>query len=137
MGDIRKLIRIQILVIILFIFLKWSRRSIVEQGVPEFIEITLYSLPNFWEAIAGTITLTAIGLVANHKLLLPAKRLQEYSIYLLSIIIGGVFVITQELKIHNLGGDNIYDPYDLGFSITGLIFSYLLFIKLKPSIKPD
>lgn len=137
MYDIRKLIRIQIFVIVLFIFFKWTRRPIIDFGVPEFVEITLYSLPNFWEAIAGTITLTAAGLVANHRLLLPEKRLKEQTIYLLSIILGGIFVITQELKIHNLGGDNIYDPYDLGFSIVGLIFSYLLFINLKPSVKPD
>ncbi len=137
MHDIRILIRIQIVVIVLFIFFKWIRRSVVEFGVPDFIRITLYSLPNFWEAIAGTIILTAVGLVANQRFLSPEKKLREHTIYLLSIFFGGLFVITQELKIHNLGGDNVYDPYDLGFSIAGLLLSYFLFQILKPKFRPS
>ena len=29
-------------------------------------------------------------------------------------------MLTQELKFHNLGGNNVYDPWDLLFSVAGL-----------------
>ena len=37
-----------------------------------------------------------------------------------------IYVISQELKFHNLGGNNVYDPYDLIASITGLIGTFVV-----------
>jgi hypothetical protein len=64
---------------------------------------------------------------------------QNLILYLLAVTFAGIYVITQELKIHNLGGQNIYDPNDVVFSILGLIigFSIVLYFDRKLSTKTD
>jgi hypothetical protein len=131
MKDILKLARIQIYIIILFVFGKGVLRPYILEGdFPLFMDIFVLSLPNFFEGITGVLSLTFIGLYLNHRF--NKHRLSNSIIYLLAVILATVFVLTQEFKLHNLGGNNVYDPYDVLFSIVGLGIGYLIILKLKP-----
>lgn len=134
MTDISKLVRIQILFIVLFILFKAIRPAVLKSNSPEWIKISLLSLPNFFEAVIGTLILTAIGLYLNFKLFHKKKQINRKIIYVIAPVLGGIYVITQELKIHNLGGKNIYDRNDIIFSVIGLIIGYLIVIWLKPKV---
>ncbi len=132
MNDILKLARIQIAIIILFALLKFIRPSVLGSNSPEWIKTALLSLPNFFEGIIGVFVLTGIGLYLNYKVLKPKKRIKANFIYVFALILAGVYVISQEYKIHNLGGNNVFDKNDVIFSIVGLGIGYLIVIALKP-----
>ena len=134
MTDVFKLARIQIIVIALFAFFKFIRPSVLESHPNEWVKITLLSLPNFFEAIVGVLILTAIGLSLNQRILSTNKQLQSNSIYLLAVLLAGIYVLTQEFKIHNLGGNNVFDQNDVVFSIVGLIVGYLVIRRMKPTL---
>ncbi|WP_350293726.1 hypothetical protein [uncultured Croceitalea sp.] len=109
MRDILKLARIQFVLIALFVFFKLIRPSVLELNLPEGMKITLLSLPNFFEAVIGVLILTGIGLYLNLRGLSEKLRIGRNLLYAIVPIIGGIYVITQEMKIHNLGGNNVYD----------------------------
>jgi len=132
MKDILKMARVQLLVIPIFIFFKAIRPSVLKNNPPEFIQVFLLSFPNFCEAIIGVLTVTMIGLVLTKRL-----KIRNQTIYIIATILAAIFVITQEVKIHNLGGNNIYDPYDVVFSIIGLIVGFLIISWMKPKIQPN
>ncbi|WP_299247535.1 hypothetical protein [uncultured Aquimarina sp.] len=134
MTDILKLARIQFLLIILFVIFKFIRPAVLNSDSPEWIKITLLSLPNFFEAVIGTLILTGIGLYLNLRILSKKRQIKRNLIYAVASILAGIYVITQELKLHNLGGNNIYDSNDLIFSVIGLIIGYLIIIAIKPKI---
>ena len=136
LSDIRKLIRIEFAVIILFIVFKSIRPTILEKNFPEFVDLFLLSFPNFCEALAGTMVVSALGLIANGRLLNPHKRIKEPWIYIGSVLFAAIYVILQEFKIHNLGGENVYDPMDVLFSIAGLITAAIVLFVMKPVFKP-
>lgn len=134
MHDILKLVRIQIVIIVLFIFFKFIRPSVLEGDSPEWIKITLLSLPNFFEGIIGVLILTGIGLYLDHKVFNFKKQIRTKTIYILALIIAAIYVLTQEFKIHNLGGNNVFDKNDIVFSIVGLIIGYLIVLTVKPKV---
>ncbi|WGD33984.1 hypothetical protein [Olleya sp. YS] len=133
MIDIMKLARVELIIIPIFIFLKLIRPSVLDSESPEFFKIALLSFPNFFEAIIGTLTLTGLGLIVNDKLN-RRYQIRTRSIYILAVILAGIYVLTQELKIHNLGGNNVFDINDLIFSFVGLIIGYWIVLKIKPNI---
>ena len=45
-------------------------------------------------------------------------------IYLVSLMLAAVYVITQEMNFHSLGGNNIYDFNDIVASVIGLVVIY-------------
>lgn len=136
MGDIQKLVRIQLGVIAAFIFIKFIVRPAVVSGdYWSALQVFVLSFPNLCEAIIGTLTLTYIGLYLNTRNIIPGIKMKALVIYLLATILAGIYVILQEFKIHNLGGKNVYDPYDVLFSIFGLMIGYLLLVLLKPRIR--
>ena len=131
------LLRISMGIIASYIVMKFLIRPIVlKNGYNELSEIIVLSYPNFCEAIVGTIFISLILLSLNGMLVKNKSKfiLRDNQLYLLATIIAGVFVILQELKIHNLGGDNVYDVYDVIFSSVGLITSYAVLLKFKPHI---
>lgn len=129
MKDILKIARIQIIVGIIFVFFKAIRKPVAAKNPGEIIEVFLYSFPNFCEGIIGVLTLTIIGLLLRRW-----KSFNVVIVYCLAPILASIFVLTQEFKIHNLGGNNIYDPNDVVFSIIGLFVGTLIIIKIKPVI---
>ncbi len=133
MKDLIRLAHIELIIIPIFIFFKFIRPSVLKSSSPEFFKLILLSLPNFFEAIIGTLTLTGIGLLINDRLT-ERHQINQRLIYLLAVILAGIYVSTQELKIHNLGGNNVYDRNDLIFSFIGLLLGYWIVKKIKPII---
>lgn len=130
MEDILNMAMIQVRVIVLFVFAKCLRPWVLIQEGYESIKLFLLSFPNFCEAIVGVLTLTGIGIYLNKDL-----KISNRLVYITAIAIAGIFVITQELKIHNLGGNNTYDPNDLIFSLIGLLTASFIVFKLQPKMK--
>lgn len=107
---------------IVFILNKTTIRPwVLEHDFPEWVNIFVLSLPNFVEAVLGSITLTAILLFLSKRMASSGRLIPDKVVLIISFILAGTYVITQELKIHNLGGRNVYDPYDLVASIIGLV----------------
>lgn len=138
MQDIRKLARIQIISILLFIICKkWIRPFVLEGDYPSWLDITVLSLPNFFEGIIGVITLTYIGLYVNYRWIPEKGKSSNNQIYFIALVIASIYVLTQEFKLHNLGGNNVYDPWDVLFSLIGLTIAYGIVLKLKPTISSN
>lgn len=132
MRDISKLARIQMVFILLFAFFKFIRPTVLVRNAPEIFKIILLSLPNFFEGVIGTLVLTAIGLYLNARVL--TKQIKRQLIYIIATILATIYVITQELKIHNLGGNNVFDINDIIFSIIGLAVGFTMIMIMKPKI---
>ncbi len=129
MSDIIKLARIQIIVIaIFFIMKKFVRPFVLESDFHPLADIIVYSFPNLCEGIIGVLSATYVLLYLN----LRSLRWSEKAIYLIATFLAGVYVITQEFKIHNIGGNNIFDPYDVLFSIIGLLIGLGIILSIKP-----
>lgn len=110
---------------ILFILNKFSLRPwILKNDVPEIFRIITLSFPNLIETIMGTVVVT--GIVFQIKTYFKSK-IRDISVYIISVTIAAIYVISQELKYHNLGGNNVYDTNDLIASILGLIGMFVLF----------
>lgn len=109
----------------LFIINKlWVRSWIVDMEVQGLIALVSYSIPNFIEAVMGTFIVTGmLTYYGSHWFKRATVR------NLTGVLLAGAYVISQELKIHNLGGNNVYDPNDLIASILGLLLSFLVIRK--------
>lgn len=119
-----------------FILLKgYLRTPILNSNPPEFIKIFVLSYPNFCEAVLGSIVLIGIGLVFNKRVIPESKQLNKAVMYKISLALAAVYVILQEFKVHNIGGKNVYDPYDVFFSIIGIVVAYLLVHKYQPYVE--
>ena len=113
--------------ILLFILNKlYLRPRILENGLSEFVLTLTYSIPNFLEAIIGTLTLTGILLQIQQYFNNKIGTIKEINIRILAVVIAAIYVLSQELKFHNLGGNNVYDPNDLIASIVGLIGTFVV-----------
>lgn len=112
---------------VLFFILKiWFRPWIREQEGFEYLKIIANSFPNFVEAYLGTFTIATFLIIGRLKNLSWIKNLSDFTIYTTSTILAAIFVITQEMKFHNLGGENIYDFNDVIASIIGLIVIFTM-----------
>lgn len=107
----------------------YLRPWVLAQDAPPWLDTVVLSLPNFIEAMMGTLLLTAMALIAQQRRLEPACRWPTGRVYWVTTIAAAIYVILQEIKVHNLGGNNTYDPYDVVASVIGLILSYLLMRK--------
>ncbi|WP_350286102.1 hypothetical protein [uncultured Croceitalea sp.] len=137
MKDIIRLTKIQFALIIVFVIFKLIRPPVLQSSAPEWVKIALLSLPNFFEALIGVLVLTGMGLYLNLRVFNERRRIRKHVLYAIVPIIGGVYVITQELKIHNLGGNNVYDSNDVIFSVIGLLTGYLFLLLTKPNVYPE
>ena len=116
--------------ILLFILNKlYLRPWILENELSGFILLLTYSIPNLLEAIIGTLLLTGILLQLRQSFNEKMGTFKDMNIRVLAVVLATIYVITQELKFHNLGGNNVYDPYDLLASITGLIGTFVVIQK--------
>ena len=113
--------------ILLFILNKlYLRPWILENELSGFVLILTYSIPNLLEAIIGTLILTGILLQIQQSFNDKMGTIKDINIRILAVVIATIYVISQELKFHNLGGNNVYDPYDLIASITGLMGTFVV-----------
>ena len=134
MKDILKLARVQLVVLVIFVFAKLIRPFVLKNFPTKWGDIILLSLPNFFEAIIGVVVLTSIGLVVNQRWLKNDYKLNNKTIYFVATVIAAIYVISQELKFHNLGGENVYDPFDVLFSMIGLVSAYFIVLYIKPKV---
>jgi hypothetical protein len=74
----------------------------------------------------GTLILTGILLQLRQFLGDKLKLSNTTYVYLTALILASIYVISQEFELHNIGGNNVYDPYDLVASIVGLTLTYLI-----------
>ncbi|NNF33797.1 MAG: hypothetical protein HKN68_06795 [Saprospiraceae bacterium] len=104
------------------------RKILLEKEFPQPLEILSYSIPNFFEAVLGTSILVAILLTLKFKNVGFFKRVKSLNLKLFGIGFSLIYVVTQELKLHNLGGRNVYDFNDLIASTIGMIFiAFIIF----------
>ena len=106
----------------------YLRPWVLENELPMPFQIFVLSIPNLIEAILGILIVTGI-LLQFKRYFDKVKNINNSSIYLVAAGISSLYVISQELKFHNLGGNNVYDPYDLIASIIGLILTLAIINK--------
>ena len=124
------LIRLYIAAFLIFFANKFGMRHFVlDHDLPEFTKTFVLSIPNTCEAIIGMSMLTGLLLFAKFRLRPRLDRIPDLAIYLLATLVTGTYVLTQEFRLHNLGGNNVYDPYDVAASVIGLVGMLLLFIR--------
>ncbi len=121
---IRYLFGIAFLVFILNKF--FLRPWILEHDITGIILIFTNSIPNMIEGIIGTLLLTGILLQGQLYFKKKLGAMKNTHVHILAIIITSIYVISQELKFHNLGGNNVYDFYDLIASIIGMAMTFAL-----------
>lgn len=104
------------LVIAKSILRPWVRQN----DFAEAFTIILGSIPNFLEPLVGVPAVTGILFMTRHSGAKWFATLSDKSIYFLSIFLASIYVITQEFRVHSIGGNNIYDPNDVVASVLGL-----------------
>lgn len=97
------------------------RNWILNNNPPKFLKVITLSIPNLIEAIVVTLILTGILLQIRKNYYFKLKFLKTKHLHFIASGIAAIYVISQELKFHNLGGNNVYDPNDLIASVLGLI----------------
>jgi len=129
--SIKKYIRyLFALAIFAFILNKLILRSwVLESELPEFFKIIVLSIPNLVEAIVGTLLLTGILLQARQYFSEYLEGIKDIHIYIISTGLAGIYGISQEYKLHNIGGNNVFDVNDVIASIIGLIITLGVIIK--------
>ena len=113
-----------------FFFLKlllrpWAR----DHSLPVSLEVVMLSLPNFLEAIIGLINVSAILMIGKLYLSPRFDNLSTTFVLLVALLLAGTFVLTQEFKLHNLGGNNVFDPNDVVASVLGLAATFVALLK--------
>jgi len=116
-----------VIAILVFIMNKlYLRPWILEHETPNVFLIFTYSIPNLIEAIIGTLLLAGILLQVRQYFSKEFGSTKDTYIHIIAVSIASIYVISQELKFHNLGGNNVYDPYDIVASIIGLIGTFVI-----------
>lgn len=92
--------------------------------MPNIFLIITFSIPNLIEAIVGTLVLTGILLQLRQIFNKKFGAVKDTYLHIIAVGLASIYVITQELKFHNLGGNNVYDPYDMVASIIGLLMTF-------------
>ncbi len=131
------LIIVQIVTILLFAILKRFRSQLVEALPNGAFEVILYSFPNFAEGLVGFLALAMLLSLAAQRVAFAKRFLTLPWICACAFVAAAFYVISQELGFHNLGGDQVYDPYDILFSIAGLSVGLVTFLSFRPIIFPD
>ncbi len=115
--------------LISFPFIKGIIRPLVLEWDSESVmALILLSYPNFVEGVIGFFSVSVVLVLIRFKFEKTFPKEQLW-LYLITSLISGVYVITQELKIHNLGGHNIYDPNDIIASVLGITTAFFLVLK--------
>lgn len=127
----KKHIRILFLLLfVVFILNKLLIRPwVLENGSTEFIRLFVLSVPNLIEAFVGTLLLTGIFLQIRHYFKKHLGSLKDKDIYLIAAVLAGTYSVSQEYNFHNIGGDNVFDIYDVIASIIGLLIAYWIIVK--------
>ena len=104
------------------------RPRLLSLVAPAWVETLSYSIPNFFEAVMG-MTIVAAGLTTMRDNVERLESVGDRTVYAFAAVLSGVYVITQELGFHSLGGNNVVDSKDVGASIAGLVLMVGLFFR--------
>ena len=128
---IKRHIRIIFLTVFFLFFInKFAFRPwVLANDSPQFLKVIAWSIPNFIEAVMGSILLIGGLFYVQNNIVSWQKRLTDISIYLIAVSFASIYVLTQEIKWHNLGGRNVYDPNDFIASILGVLFIFSVLCK--------
>ncbi len=123
---IKKYVRYIFIIAILIFFINkfYIRPWILKEGIGGVLLVFTYSIPNLIEAIVGTLILT--GILLQLRALFDVVNVKDLTVSTVAVIMAGIYVISQELRFHNIGGNNVYDPNDLIASLVGLIGTFIL-----------
>lgn len=102
----------------------WIRPWVLDRDLPRAFDIAVLSWPNAAEAIIGLGVCTALLHLARHQLRPRWDQLPRLWIDLTALTLAGTYVLTQEFKLHHLGGRNTFDPYDVVASVLGLLIMF-------------
>jgi hypothetical protein len=105
------------------------RPWVLENGSIEFVRLFVLSVPNLVEAFVGTLLLTGIFLQMRQHFKKYLGSIRDKDIYLIAAALAGTYSISQEFKLHNIGGNNVFDIYDVIASIIGLLIAYGVILK--------
>ena len=133
MNSLRPLLIVQMIVISIFIVLKQFRVDLVQAFPNPVFEIFLYSFPNFAEGVVGVLMLAGLLTMAVWNVAVVERVLTFPRLCACALLGGGTYVILQELGFHELGGAQVYDPYDVAFSIAGLLAGLGVFVWVRPA----
>ena len=122
------------LAFLLVVIKKGIRPWVWKNDFHPFWEIIVNSFPNFLEALVGMLLLTGISFQLRRRYPQQLGNWKDAHLILLSTIIAAIYVISQEFKLHNIGGNNVYDPNDVGASIFGLVLMNVLLNRLGFSL---
>ncbi|WP_421896310.1 hypothetical protein [Marinoscillum sp.] len=100
------------------------RPFVLQNDLANALQVMVLSFPNFAEAVMGTMVLTGILFRVKHITLQKVTFLQPGHVFLAAAILAAIYVIFGELRVHNLGNNNTYDPNDLIASVIGLNLAY-------------
>ncbi len=127
--------RIFLVGLVVFVINKFIVRPwVLSSTSANSIHIFVLSLPNFIEAVFGALVITYLLFwIQTKKQFL--HRLKASVVYCFSSVLAGIYVVSQEFKLHHLGGHNVFDVYDVVASILGLFF--YLFIVFVFGYKPE
>ena len=93
------------------------------------MDIFVLSIPNTLETIYGMGFFGIMLSLARERFPTKLGDFPDLAIYLSSLVLAGTFVLTQEFKLHNLGGNNVFDPNDVVASVIGLVLMFVLFVR--------
>jgi hypothetical protein len=128
---------VQILTVLVFAPLKHWRTSLAQAFPNEPFEIFLYSFPNFAEGVVGFLLTAMILTMSSWRFEWVGRLLTQPRLCTFAFLASAAYVISQELGLHHIGGAQVYDPYDIAFSIAGLIVGLLVFMWLGPKTAPS
>ena len=135
LHDLRLTTRVIFVVVVAFVVNKFLLRPyVLAHEFPLAARIFVLSVPNFLEAIAGSMLLCNLALAGRHRNYVGIRAFSNQQIYCAAVVVTAIYVVSQEFKLHNLGGANVYDPFDVVFSVVGLFLAYWLLQILKPQI---
>ena len=124
--QIKKYVRfVFVISFLIFIINKlYLRQWVLENNTSNIYLLLVNSIPNFAEAVIGTFLLTGILLQVRQYNRQRFGFIKDRTINILAVCLASIYVLSQELKFHNLGGSNVYDPNDIIASIIGLLLSF-------------
>lgn len=123
-------IRLYLAVVVVFLINKFALRPFVlAHDFPVWAQVFVLSVPNTCEAVIGTLNLAGILLAAKRYLPPRLASVSDAALGVLATGLAAGYVLPQELKLHNLGGRNVYDPFDLIASIVGLVVIGLVVVR--------
>ena len=131
------LVRLFLGAFIFFVLNKvFLRPLVLENDVPAWLDVFVLSVPNTIESIFGMSLVGGILMVARQRFYGSVGSVTRLAVYLVTLVLVGMYVLTQEFKLHNLGGNNVYDPNDVIASVVGMIVMFVLFVRFGITVEP-